>query len=110
MPKNSLRNKKDFDQVFKAGQSFYCPILGIKALKNELPFNRLGVIIGLKISKKAVVRNKIKRQIRVIFNKKIENLNHHYDFVVIILDRIKDKSFQEIEVSFENTYKRLRLN
>lgn len=110
MPKNSLRNKKDFDQVFKAGQSFYCPILGIKALKNNLTFNRLGIIIGLKVSKKAVVRNKIKRQIRVIFNKNITELKNNYDFVIIILDKIKEKDFKEIEDSFISTYKRLRLN
>lgn len=110
MPKNSLRNKKDFDQVFKAGQSFYCPILGIKALKNDLNNNRLGLMVSLKVSKSAVVRNKIKRQIRVIFNKNIEKTEKSYDFVIIVLDKIINKSYQEIEESFINIYKRLRLN
>lgn len=109
MPKHSLRNKKDFDQVFKAGQSFYCPILGIKALKNDLEYNRFGIMVGLKVSKSAVVRNKIKRQIRVIFKKNIEESAKTYDFVIIVLDKIIDKEFKEIEENFIKTYKMLRL-
>lgn len=109
MPKHSLRNKKDFDQVFKAGQSFYCPILGIKALKNDLEYNRLGIMVSLKVSKSAVVRNKIKRQIRVIFNKNIEESIKSYDFVIIVLDKIIGKEYKEIEESFIKTYKTLRL-
>jgi len=109
MPKNSLRNKKDFDQVFKAGQSFYCPILGIKALKNELGYNRFGIMVGLKVSKKAVVRNKIKRQIREILRKNVVNGNNGYDYIIVILAKIIDKSQKEIEEYFIRAYKSLRL-
>jgi ribonuclease P protein component len=109
MPKHSLRNKKDFDQVFKAGQSFYCPILGIKALKNDLKLNRLGIIISLKISKSAVVRNKIKRQIRVIFKKNIEESAKSYDFVIIVLDKIINKEYKEIEENLIKAHKKLIL-
>jgi ribonuclease P protein component len=109
MPKHSLRNKKDFDQVFKAGQSFYCPILGLKAFKNNLGYNRFGIMVGLKVSKKAVVRNKIKRQIREILRKNVVDGKSGYDFVVIILAKIIEKSRQEIEESFIKAYKSLRL-
>lgn len=100
MPKKTLRKKKDIDHVFKAGQSFYCPILGIKALKNNLNHNRLAVIIGLKVSKSAVKRNKIKRQIREIIRRDFSNKkNNHYDVVVIVMKDIVDKDFIEIRNS-----------
>ncbi len=101
MPKNSLRRKKDFDQVFKSGQSFYNHLFIIKYLENNLNINRLGIIIGLKVSKKAVIRNKIKRQIREIFRKySKENHLNTEDVVIIVSKNIIDKSQQEIEKEF----------
>lgn len=97
MPKKSLRKKKDIDQVFKAGLSFYCPILGVKALKNDLNYNRLVIIIGLKVSKSAVVRNKIKRQIRSIVKENFSDNEKSYDLVVIVMKDIIDKSFIDIK-------------
>ncbi len=96
MPKNSLSKKKDFDQIFKTGQSFYCSFLGIKALKNDLDVNRLGIIIGLKVSKVAVIRNKIKRQIREIV-KKFPKKKDNYDFLIIVKKEILNKDFKEIK-------------
>lgn len=96
MPKNSLSKKKDFDQIFKIGQSFYCPFLGIKARKNELDFNQLGIVIGLKVSKSAVVRNKIKRQIREIV-KKLPDRKNHYDLLVIVKREILEQNFVDIK-------------
>ena len=52
---NRLTKQKDFEKVFKNGQSVYDGKLGIKALANNLPENRYGIIISAKVSKKAVV-------------------------------------------------------
>lgn len=101
MSKNSLRRKKDFDQVFNFGQSFYCSLFIIKLLKNNLDTNRLGIIIGLKVSKKAVIRNKIKRQIREIFKSEFKkNIENNYDIVIIISKNIVDKDFNLIKENF----------
>lgn len=97
MSKNSLRRKKDFDRVFEAGQSFYCPILAIKSKKNDLEFNRFGIIISLKVSKKAVIRNKIRRRIREILKNNIVKNKENRDFVIIVSKNIIDKDFQEIK-------------
>lgn len=108
MPKKSLRKKKDIDQVFTAGLSFYCPILGVKALKNDLNHNRLGIIIGLKVSKLAVVRNKIKRQIRAIIKEDLLNKEASYDLVIIVMKDILDKSFIEIKESLLKILSKLK--
>lgn len=108
MPKNSLSKKKDFDQTFKTGQSFYCEFLGIKVLKNNLNTNRLGIIIGLKVSKLAVVRNKIKRQIREIIKKEFCFDKQCYDIVVVVKKDIVNKNFNEIKESLINL--KLKIN
>lgn len=108
MPKNTLSKKKDFDQIFKTGLSFYCPGLGLKYLPNTLKVNRLGIIIGLKVSKKAVVRNKIKRQIREIFRNNPPKKSNSYDIVVITMKGLETMSFLEIEEALLKLIKKLK--
>ncbi|HBA36283.1 TPA: ribonuclease P protein component [Candidatus Falkowbacteria bacterium] len=110
LPKNKrIRLNKDFDHTFKTGQSFYGQILGIKAAKNILPGNRLGIIINTKVSKKAVVRNRLKRQIREIVKKEFSLLTTGHDLVIIVFPPIIDKNFLEITAVIKTGLKRLGL-
>ena len=108
MPKNTLSKKKDLDQIFKTGLSFYCPVLGLKCLVNTLGFNRLGIVIGLKVSKKAVVRNKIKRQIREIVRNDFPKTKNSYDIVVITMKGLETMDFLEIKEALLKLAKRLK--
>ncbi len=63
---NRLRRKKDFEEIFKKGRSFKESFLVLKILKNNLKVSRFGFVVSQKVSKKAVVRNKIKRRLREI--------------------------------------------
>ena len=108
MPKKTLRKKKDIDQVFTAGLSFYCPILGLKVLKNNLDHNRYGIVIGLKVSKSAVVRNKIKRQIREVIRREFPQTDTFYDIVIIVIKEIVDKEFLDIKKELLNLAKKIK--
>ena len=68
--KNRLKNKKDFERVFKQGKGFKEDFLFFKITKNNLKENRFGFIVSLKVSKKAVLRNKVKRRLREIIKKR----------------------------------------
>jgi ribonuclease P protein component len=104
-----LTRDKEFEKVFKKGKSSYDKSLGIKIVKNELDYNRFGVIVSTKISKKAVDRNKIKRRLREILKNIYDNIHLGYDVVVIALPLSKEKSFQELEKSVFFSLKRLNL-
>ncbi|MFA5109620.1 MAG: ribonuclease P protein component [Patescibacteria group bacterium] len=106
---NRISKNKEFDRVFKAGQSFYSKVLGFKAAPTDLDAFRLGVLINTKISKKAVVRNRFKRQIRQIIQNRLDKLKPGYDLVIIVLPLILDKNFQELEKNIETGLKRLNL-
>lgn len=108
MPKNTLNKKKEFDQIFKTGRSFYCPILGLKVLKNNLNYNRYGIIIGLKVSKSAVTRNKIKRQIREIIRREFPQTESFYDIVIIVIKEIVDKDFLDIRSELLSLVKKIK--
>lgn len=92
---NRLRKTKEFDQVFKLGRSYYSNNLGLKAKGNSLPYSRFGFIISLKVSKKAVLRNRLKRQVRAIIRGELPLLKPGFDCVFIFFPLILDKKFEE---------------
>ncbi len=106
---NRITKDKEFDRVFKTGQSFYTKVFGVKAADNDLGTVRLGVLVSTKVSKKAVVRNKLKRQIREIIQKELPGLKEGKDLVIIVFSQILDKNFEEIKDGIIFGLKKLRL-
>jgi len=107
--KNRLSKKKDFDRVFKKGKSSFDGLLGVKMLKNEQEFTRFGIIVSSKVSKRAVIRNKIKRRIRNIIAKNCLNGANKKDVVIISLHKVLDKKYNEIEKSLGAHFKKLKI-
>ena len=106
---NRLKKKKDFEKLFKEGKSFKEKFLVLKVNKNNLSNNRFGFIVSKKISKKAVVRNKIKRQLREIIRKEIKNYQKGFDVAVIALPGIALKDFKEIAQALESVLKKIKI-
>lgn len=106
---NRLSKKKDFDAVWQKGRSSFDKILGVKILPNKLEINRFGIMIGLKVSKKAVERNKIKRRIREIIKISEGDLKNGFDIVISVLPAARDKEFLELEGSVKFNFKRLKV-
>ena len=107
--KNRINLDKEFDRVFKTGQSFYAKVFGLKTIDTNLENIRFGLLVGLKVSKKAVIRNKIKRQIRSIISQEIPLLKEGKDVVIVVLPPILDKKFEEIEKLLKNGLAKLGL-
>ncbi len=95
--KHKLKKKNDFKELFDQGRSYYGDFLKIKTKANNLGFNRFAFVVGLKISKKAVWRNKIKKRLEeIVFDEK-EKLKCCFDIVVIPSDKIIEKEYQLIK-------------
>ncbi len=65
--------------------------------KNDLEHSRFGFVVSTKISKKAVERNKIRRQLQEIIRLNLEKIKQSVDVVVIAKHGIKGRQYQEIE-------------
>ena len=65
-----LKKNKDFEQIFKKGKSVKGDFLLLKIVKNKLNKNRFAAIVSQKVSKKAIIRNKIRRRIAEIIRQK----------------------------------------
>lgn len=107
--KNRICLDKEFDRVFKTGQSFYGKVMGLKASLNDLEFSRFGLMVSLKVSKKAVIRNKTKRQLRAIIEKELPLLKKGKDVVIIVFPLILEKDFVEIKDYLKAAFNRLKL-
>ena len=103
LPKeNRLKLKKDFETVFRKGKSFNQDILLLKVLENDSNIKRFGFIVSRKISKKAVMRNKIKRRLREAVGARLKKARDGVDCVLVALPGIEKKDFADIEKSVDN--------
>lgn len=106
---NILTKDKDFDKVFKKGRSSYDKIIGTKIIFNSLETNRFGIILGKKVSKRAVDRNRIKRQIREAIKKQLKTLKRGNDILILTLPGLIDAKNEDIESSIIKHFKKLKL-
>ena len=110
MPKpNRLTKKKDFDLVFKKGESVKNGFLIFKMLKSNLPESRFGFVVSRKVSGKATVRNKVKRRLRDAIFLRLKELKGVIDVVVITLPGIEKKEFLEIQNMVGGGLKKLKI-
>ena len=108
---NRLKKKKEFEKVFKKGRFLKEDFLILKAFPNNLESSRFGFVISSKVSKKSVIRNKIKRWLRqaVLFQLKKDNkIQKSIDVVIIIKPRMSIKNFQEIQVVINKIFQKLK--
>ncbi len=79
-----LTKKEDFEAVYHYGSFFSLGIISLKVKKNNLSQSRFGLSIGIQFSKKAVARNKAKRQIRSLIKETLPRIKPGFDIVVMI--------------------------
>ncbi|OKH19393.1 ribonuclease P protein component [[Limnothrix rosea] IAM M-220] len=87
LPKaHRLKNWRDFRTVYKQGKRFHGQQLVLIVHQTTLAKQptQIGISISRKVSKKAVVRNKIKRRLRHICRLFLPNMKHHWQVIIIV--------------------------
>lgn len=105
--KYRLTKKKDFQEVFKGGRKCSGCFFGVRYQKNNLKNSRFAVVASTKVSKKAVVRNRLKRQVREIIKKNMTKDLTGFDVIVNILSKSIDQEFQELEKDLVGILKKI---
>jgi len=101
-----LKKENDFKRVFSEGKYYRFGLIGLKILKNNLQENRFACAVGLKVSKKATQRNKIKRRIEEIIRIDLEGIKQGFDIVIMVSPEIIEKSYDEIKEELVNLFKK----
>lgn len=96
-----LVTQKDFKEVFKFGKSFRgkffkLAILWVKFSETTLVAAKAGIIVSNKVSKKATLRNKIKRIVRSFIRGKIDAVPQGSKIVIIANPQSADKNKEEL--------------
>ncbi len=100
LPKaNRLKSRKDFQAVFREGIRRHSDHFTLRALRpsgskkpsldtatsdKPLPSTRFGVSISTKVSKRAVIRNRIKRQITAALHGLLPKLSPGWRVVIVV--------------------------
>lgn len=106
---NRLRHDQDFKLIFGRGKSVFDPVCGIKFAKNQHKYSRFAVVVGTKVSKKAVVRNRVRRQYRAILRKNLGNILPGFDVILLVSNKAIDPTSQEKEDKLLTVFKKARL-
>lgn len=104
-----VKNEKEFQQVFKKGQSFANRkfIVYILEKPNQVHF-RVGISVGKKIGN-AVTRNKVKRKLRQSFLELKLEIKKDCDFIVIARPGAELLSMNEVKKNFVHVAKLAKL-
>ncbi|HIQ51021.1 MAG TPA: ribonuclease P protein component, partial [Nautiliaceae bacterium] len=88
-------NKKEIEIVLKKGKKYS----SINFLLFYFPFNELKVspIVSKKVSKKAVIRNRIKRRVRNI----AKELLKKGGYAIVVKNDISNTDFQDLKYEFK---------
>jgi len=113
LPKeNRLKSRHDFRAVFRLGTRCHGSLLTLRALKplatsedNVIPLQsvQIGITISTKVSKRAVVRNRLKRRIAAALYQLLPKLSPGWRLVVIVqptagqLECVTKQFLQELE-------------
>nr|WP_263012787.1 ribonuclease P protein component [Laspinema sp. D3b] len=115
---NRLKRPKEFSAVYRTGISRKTTHLTLRAkrrkgdlpvtkqpdLKSENPAEaksadlptRVGISISLKVSKKAVIRNRIKRQIRAGLREFLPRISRGWDLVLIVRPSAVECNYRQL--------------
>ncbi len=99
---------REYKEVFSKNQfrsGDNCWLLLAKP--NNLTHNRIGLVVSKKVSKKAVVRNRLKRVIRENFRQKNNTELNGFDIVVVGRSKAAIFTNQELRDSFDNQWNRI---
>ncbi len=100
LPKaHRLKKEKDFQEVMKQGRTVSKAFLILKFRKNDLAVTRIGFVVSQKISKRATIRNRVKRRLKGLARSSLPRLRSGYDLIFFTKKGIEEKNFREVEIA-----------
>ena len=103
---NRLRKDTDIKTLFAKGKGVFDSVCGLKFRPNGLAATRFAIVAGTTVSKRAVVRNLVRRRLREILRARLPTLKPGFDGVLIVRKPAIDKSYVELEKIVDSVLKR----
>ena len=104
-----LRHDKDIKTLFAKSKSVFGIYVGIKFTKNKLDVSRFAVVVGTKVSKKAVDRNRLKRQVRAIIHERLGDITPGFDVMLLVRKEAVGHTYEELEAQLVKALTKAKL-
>ncbi|OGY49480.1 MAG: ribonuclease P protein component [Candidatus Buchananbacteria bacterium RIFCSPHIGHO2_02_FULL_45_11b] len=95
--KYRLTQDRDFKRINAGGKSVFSAYFRLRYLANKLPNSRFAVVVSTKISKKATIRNRLKRQTREILRLNREKIKDGFDLIISVQNRALGRDYEELK-------------
>ena len=102
---NRIKKNAEFNKVMDGGKVVKSDSLTLYFLENELGYTRIGISIPKK-SGNAVVRNKMKRQIRAIIASDVD-LSKSFDIILIARKQFNIEEFAKTRIDLDYLFKKV---
>lgn len=111
LPKeHRLQEERDFSRITRYGLSISLPFFNVKFYQKETGESRFGIVVSNKISKKATLRNTIKRRIREVLRKNKALYIPQTDTIIFAKTPIVNAPSTDIEKMTIEMFKRMSLS
>ncbi len=103
---NIVKDSRDFTKIIKTFEPYKCRNFIIYVENSNDNIYRFGISVSKKIGN-AVIRNKIKRRIKSIVDKK--DYKKGFNCIIIVRKSVVDLDYKSLEKSLFDAIKRLKL-
>ena len=103
-----VRENERFQQIRRRGRSVKNRYLVLCALENDLGYSRFGFSVSKRIGN-AVVRNRIKRQLREAMRLRMDDIAPGWDVVLIARHMIRDATYHQMDDACARLLRRAQL-
>ena len=101
-----IKKSEEFSQIIKEKKHVTNASFVLYYKNKKLDHSRVGISVSRKIGN-AVVRNKIKRQVRMMCQRLIDFNNGIYDYIIIVKNAYLGKSFNDNILDLEKLIKKV---
>ena len=110
LPKaHRINKRKDFDTIFRQGGTVQDSFLAVRFLSNQGKSSRFGLIVSAKTAKKAVDRNRLRRQLSEVIRLNLKRIGPGWDFVLVGKAKLVGIGYNKIEAALLNLFKKKNL-
>lgn len=102
-----VKSKIDFNTIIKNSPFFKNKNFVLYIRKKEEPNKKFGIAVSKKLGN-AVVRNKLKRQVRAIIDELKEDFPNYYDYIIMIKKSCVDLPFINMKKDLEDLIKEIK--
>ncbi|OGY90092.1 MAG: ribonuclease P protein component [Candidatus Komeilibacteria bacterium RIFCSPLOWO2_01_FULL_52_15] len=104
-----LRGDQQFKKLARYGRSFFGSAVHLKMVQSGQQQTRFAFVVSTKISKRAVVRNTIRRRMREIIRKELPQLKSGFDVLLIARPKAATLEYWELQGQIVELLNKARL-